>query len=109
MKYTIINDKEYNIITYSHFINKLKGLMFRKKPITNIYMISRCNSIHTLFMKQNIDVCILDKNYKILYLESNLTKNQIIKRNGYYTLEMPLNTAKHLKIGDIFTIYELIK
>lgn len=109
MKYTIINDKKYNIITYSNFFNKLKGLMFKKEPIKNIYMFTNCSSIHTLFMKQNIDLCILDKNYKIIYSEENVTKNKLIIKNGYYTLEMPLNTAKYLKTGDKLKIYEYIK
>ena len=73
--YTIINDKKYQIITFEDFISKLKGLMFRKEVISDIFLFKRCSKIHTFFMKQDIDLCILDKNFKILYLKSNLKKN----------------------------------
>jgi len=102
--YTIINDKKYNIIPMSSFFNKTIGLMFRKDIISDIYLFSRCSCIHTFFMKQNIDVCILDKDFKILYLVSNLKKNKILIKKGYYTLEMPLGTACFLKIGSYLKI-----
>lgn len=102
--YTIINEKKYQIIPYSTFKNKLKGLMLKKKPIKEIYLFNNCHSIHTFFMKQNIDICFLDKNYKILKKYENQGKNKIIIGKGSYTLEMPLKTAKHLKIGDTFKI-----
>lgn len=97
-----INNKKINIITYDTFIPKLKGLMLKKDKIKNIYRFKKCNSIHTFFMKQNIDICITDKNNKILYLKENLEKNKIILpiKKGYYTYEMPLNTAKYLKINN---------
>ena len=102
--YTIINDKKYPIIPYTTFKNKLIGLTFKKKPIKEIYLFKHCKSIHTFFMKQNIDICFLDKNYKILKTQENLKKNKILIGKGYYTLEMPLNLAKHLKIGDVLQI-----
>ena len=102
--YTIINDKKYNIITYSSFYKKSIGLMFREDIIKDIYLFDKCSSIHTFFMKQNIDICILDKNYKIIYVESNLKNNRIRIKKGYYTLEMPLNTACYLKVGNYFKI-----
>jgi len=51
-------------------------------------------------MKQNIDLCILDKNFKILYLYENLSKNKVIIKKGFYTLEMPLGTSKYLKLNE---------
>ena len=40
-------------------INKLFGLMFRKKPIKEVYILYNCNAIHTFFMRQNIDIIII--------------------------------------------------
>ena len=97
--YTLINNKKYKIITMNTFFKRLKGLMFKKEPIRDIYLFPRCSSIHTYFMKQKIDVCILDKNFYITYLEKNVKPRKIIIKKGYYTLEMPLNTAKKLKLG----------
>ncbi len=102
--YTIINDKKYDILLMNTFFERLKGLMFKKDAIKNIYMFPKCSSIHTYFMKQNIDVCILDKNYNITFICSNLKKGRVLIKKGYYTLEMPLNTSKYLKIGDKFII-----
>ena len=102
--HTIINDKRIEIITFNTFSEKGKGLMFRKTPIKKIYMFKKCSSIHTFFMFQSIDVCILDKNYKIVYLKEKMKKNRILIKKGYYTLEMPLGSSKHLKIGDLFNI-----
>lgn len=101
---TIINNKKYKVIPMTTFKNRLKGLMFKKEAIKDIYLFPKCSSIHTYFMKQNIDVCILDKNHTILYSKENVKKRQIIIKKGYYTLEMPLETCKHLKIGEKLTI-----
>ncbi len=98
--HTVINNKKYKIITMNTFFKRLKGLMFKKEPIRDIYLFPRCSSIHTYFMKQKIDVCILDKNFYITYLEENVKPRKIIIKKGYYTLEMPLNTAKKLELGN---------
>ena len=102
--YTIINNKKYNIIKMNTFFKRLKGLMFKKEKIKDIYMFPRCSSIHTFFMKQNIDICILDKNCKIVYLHKSLEKGKILIKKGYYTLEMPLNTCKSLTLGETLEI-----
>ena len=104
--YIKIDDTKYKVITMNTFFKRLKGLMFIKKPITNIYLFPKCSKIHTLFMRQNIDICILDKNYNISYKESNVKKNRFIIKKGYYTLEMPLNSSKSLKLN---TKIKLIK
>ena len=98
--YTIINNKKYKVNLMNNFYKRLKGLMFKKEPVTEIYLFPKCSSIHTYFMKQNIDVCILDKNYKVVYIKESLKPNCIIIKKGYYTLEMPLKTARNIKIGD---------
>lgn len=97
--HVIINNKKYNIVVMNSFFKRLKGLMFKKEAINTIYIFPRCSSIHTFFMKQSIDVCILDKNYIITYKCSSLKPRRILIKKGYYTLEMPLNTSKYLSIG----------
>ena len=80
------------------------GLM-GKKNINYGLIFPRCNSIHTCFMKEAIDVIMCDKNYKILYIYPNLTKNKFIlpKKGVYYTIELPVNYLSY-SIGDIVTI-----
>ena len=98
--YTLINNKKYKIITMNKFIKRLKGIMFKKESIKTINIFTQCSSIHIYYMKQKIDECILDKNFYITYLEENVKPRKIIIKKGYYTLEMPLNTAKKLKLGN---------
>ena len=96
----IYKDKNLSVINYSSFFNKLKGLMFKKEPIKDAYLFKRCRSIHTFFMKQNIDVIITDKDYKILLVKENVSKNKIIAcKKGFYTFELPIGTAKNIKIN----------
>lgn len=98
--YTIINKKKYEVVKMDTFIKRLKGLMFKKDPIEKIYFFPKCSSIHTYFMKQNIDICILDRNYKVLYKKSDLKPRRVLIKKGYHTLEMPLNTVKNININD---------
>ena len=87
------NDKlDINIKFCNKFYDRLLGLMF-KKNINYGLCFPRCNSIHTFFMLENIDVVMTDKNYKILYIYKNLKPNKIIlpKKNVHYTFELPTN------------------
>ena len=88
-------------------INKLIGLMFRKEPIKEGYILYNCNAIHTFFMRQNIDVIMIDKNNKIVLIRENVKKNKIIiKKEGIHTLELPLGTSKEYKINGIIKIID---
>ncbi len=102
--YIEIDNKKYNVISMNTFFERLKGLMFKEEAIKDIYLFPRCSSIHTYFMKQNIDVCILDKNFCVLYKKENVKPKTIIIKKGYYTLEMPLNTVKNINIGQKLNI-----
>ena len=105
MMYTIINDKKINIITLNSFFKRFIGLMFKKNTITDIYMFPNCFGIHTFFMRQKIDLCFLDKDYKIIDTVSCVKKNKVMIRKSYYVLEMPLDTARYLEKGKILNIY----
>jgi len=101
--YTVINNMKYEIIEQKTFKNRLLGLMFKKKKIDKIYLFKNCNNIHTCFMLQNIDICMTDKNNKIIYLKENVKPFRIIiKLKAKNTYEMPLNTVKLLKLNQDF-------
>lgn len=60
-------DLSFEVEEASSFGERLMGLMFRKDMESDKGMlIKNCNSIHTFFMRFNIDVLFLDKNYKIV-------------------------------------------
>ena len=98
----IIDSKNYFMEEYNSFFQKLHGLMFKRKKLNYIVCFPKCNAIHTFFMFQNIDVCMTDKNNKILYVFHNLKPWRIIfpQKKAYYTYEMPIGCSNNLKIND---------
>ena len=101
----IIKDKQIELNFANSFLKKLKGFMFKKD--INCALRFKTNSIHTFFMKTNIDLIMTDKNNKILYIYKNLSPNKIIiHHNVYYSYEFPSNFITDLKINDILIIKE---
>lgn len=88
----IYEDKKIEIFDCNTFFSRLKGFMF-KKNIKYALLFNKCNSIHTFFMKSNIDVIMCDIDDNILYYYNNLSKNKIIfpKKKVYKTIELPVN------------------
>ena len=86
----IYDNKEISLIECKSFYDRLKGFMFTKN-INNALLFNKCNSIHTFFMRENIDVIMCDKNNNILYYYRNLSKNKIIlpKKGVSKALETP--------------------
>ena len=100
----VINNKEISLINCTSFYQRLKGFMFTKQA-NNALMFLHCNSIHTFFMKMNIDVLMCDKNDNILFIYNNLKPNKIIfpKKNVYKVIEIPtgiynINSNTKIKI-----------
>lgn len=64
-----------------------------EKNINRALLFDKCNSIHTFFMKENIDVIMCDKDNNILYYYKDLGKNKVIlpKKNVRKVFETPSN------------------
>jgi len=94
------NNKEINLVECNTFYSRFKGFMFCKK-IDKALLFNNCNSIHTCFMKNNIDIIMCDKDYKVLYYYPNFKKWKFIfpKKEVYLTIETPANYF-NIKIGD---------
>lgn len=88
----VINEKEIELTECTTFYTRLKGFMFTK-TINKALLFNKCNSIHTFFMKTNIDVIFCNKNNEILYYYKNLPPNKIIlpKKNVTKVFELPTN------------------
>ncbi len=101
------NNKTYPIILANTFFKRLYGLM-GKKNINYGMLFPNCNSIHTFFMKENIDIIGLDKNNEVIYKYENLDKNRIIKIHNDIKntsiLELPANSSKKIRIGSILIL-----
>ena len=70
-----------------------------EKNINRALLFDKCNSIHTFFMKENIDVIMCDEDNKILFYYKDLPRGKIIltkygvKRvfetpSGYFDIEI---------------------
>ena len=101
--YLFVNKKKIEIIDCLSFSSRLMGFMFQKDKIKAGKRFPKCNSIHTFFMKQEIDVIMTDKNNKIVKI---FKPNRIIlpQKNVYYTYELPVGVSNFYKVNDILEI-----
>lgn len=85
-------DKSIELTECISFYSRLKGFMF-KKNIDKALLFNKCNSIHTYFMKTNIDVILCNKDNEILYYYNNVSPNRIIlpKKHVTKVFELPVN------------------
>ncbi|MBP5683781.1 MAG: DUF192 domain-containing protein [Bacilli bacterium] len=97
----IVDNKEFNLVIAKSFFKKLKGLMFQKEIKENLIFI-HCSSIHTFFMKRNIDILFFDKDKNLLEIHKDVKKNKIIIcKHAYYTIELlsnKVNLDKDIKL-----------
>lgn len=89
--------------TCNKFKDRLIGVMFKKKKIDRCYYFPNCNSIHTFFCFQNIDIVMTDKNNNIIYEYNNFKPWKIIlpKKDVKNVYEFPANTSKKEKLSII--------
>ena len=100
----VINDQEFNVGVANTFKKRLFGLMGKKNIKTGLFF-PKTRSIHTFFMKEAIDVIMIDKDNTIIYYQKNLPKNKIIiKKKAYHTIELPHNSLNNIKIHDKLVI-----
>lgn len=91
--YLVYGNKQIKLVNCNTFFKRFMGFM-GKKNIDHALMFDRCNSIHTFFMKEKIDVIFCDRNNKILFFYKNLKRNKVIlpKKNVWKVYETPCNT-----------------
>lgn len=68
---------------------KIKGLIGKKTPKTIIFKTRF--GIHTFFLKFSIDLIVLDKNKKIVFIKRNIKPNKIVFWNPKFNkvIELP--------------------
>jgi uncharacterized membrane protein (UPF0127 family) len=84
---------------------RLVGLMFRKSPPENSkgLLLDPCNSIHTCFMRYDLDVIFMDRSNKIVKVIKKIPPWRMtwIYFKAQKTLELPAgNLPIDLKEGD---------
>ena len=63
----LYNNKDIDLYECKSFFSRLKGFMFTRN-IDKALLFDKCNSIHTFFMKENIDVIMCDNDNKVLFV-----------------------------------------
>lgn len=88
------------------FWKRLLGFMFQRKKITTGKCFPHCNSVHTFFMFQKIDIIVCNKDMKIIELKKAFPTNHILFpiQGASYILELPLGSIENLKIGDTISL-----
>jgi len=102
----IVNNKPLKTGVANNFFTRLKGLLGRRfMPAGEALVIYPCNSIHTFFMKFNIDVVFLDKNLMIKRVIRNLKPFRAVPyvKGAYYAVEMAGGTLPEYFTMDIST------
>lgn len=104
--YIILNGNRIKVEVAKSFKEKLIGLI-GKKNIDQGLLIPNCNHIHTYLMNDNIDVLFIDNRNSVIYKYLNMPKNRTFKVyediNKTSVLELPKNTSKNIRIGDVLT------
>lgn len=99
----------YNLVTLENvliadtFLARFKGYMFQKKPKYKAILIKPCNSIHTFFMKFDLDVLFLDENMKVVKKMEALKPNKMIMpiKEAKYVLEGKAKAFAKIDLGDV--------
>ena len=90
----LIDDKEINIKNCKSFKDRLLGFMF-KKNINSGLLFEKCNSIHTIFMKESIDVIVIDENNIVVGYKKRLKPYKFYRiRDAKKIIELPKNSIK---------------
>ena len=92
---------DIKIVFADNFFRRFKGLMFKKNADFGLVFTNLVDSsIHTSFMRFDIDVYFLDKN-KVIFEKATLKPWRFYKpqRNAKYILETKKDKLK-LKVGE---------
>ena len=93
--HVIIDKTKFNLIDCVSFSSRFMGLMFTR-DFDYCMRFRKCNSIHTFFMKTNIDVVMTDKDDNVLYVFKDLKPWRVIlpKKGVYSTYELHSGSIK---------------
>lgn len=98
----ISGDDSIPVAKADTFLKRLIGLMCRKKSDYGL-LLNPCNSVHTFFMRYELDLLFLDESNRILKVMRNVKPRRITGavRGAKTVLEYPssLGAFRGIKIG----------
>ena len=89
------------------YFKRLTGYMFRKKPHHGAILFTPCNSIHTFFMKFNIDVLFLNEHMQVIKKIEGLTQGKVVNMviGAKMVIESKEGTFAYIKEGDTLDLF----
>ena len=98
----VITDMISDMFFADTFIKRLAGYMFRKKPHHESIMFTPCNSIHTFFMRFNIDVLFLNEDMIVIKKIEDLRPGCVVApvKEGKYVMEGESGLFHPYEIGN---------
>lgn len=92
-----------NVVIADRFFSRLKGLMGKNTIEDEEGLLIRpCNSIHTFFMKFNLDIAFIDNNFMVLEIYRDLAPNKLSKiyKKSKFVIESKTGSLNKLKKGE---------
>lgn len=99
-----LNDQiiSHDIYLADNFFKRLRGFMFYTKPHHEVLVFEPCSSIHTFFMRFDIDVVFLDAQMYVVKVVKGLGKGKVVSpvKSAVYTLEGAKGFFENVLVGD---------
>lgn len=99
-----------NVTLANSFFLKLMGFMFKPRPTDDTGILFKTNSIQTHFMRFDLDVVFLTKDYKVVRIIRSLKPWRITRFHlkAKYTLELPSGfLPTELAVGDTLEVSDV--
>jgi uncharacterized protein len=100
-----------NVVLADRFLSRLKGLMGKSKIEDDEGLLIRpCNSIHTFFMKFNLDIAFVDENFVVLEVYRDLAPNKLSKiyKKSKFVIEGKAGSLSKLNKGEKIKIVKKV-
>ncbi|MBF7084346.1 DUF192 domain-containing protein [Desulfallas sp. Bu1-1] len=114
MKLLVVNGRQIagEVIVAQNFTARLKGLLGRKGLAPGSALVTKpCNSIHTWFMKFNIDVLFIGRSGRVVKAVEDLRPFKVATaRVAAFVIELPAGTIREhgIKTGDVVEVVSWI-
>lgn len=81
---------EIKIVKACGFWRRFTGFMFQKSA-DYVMLFENCTSVHTFFMRFNLDIAFLDKNNKVVAVKKNVKPWRVVMpvKNAVSIVEVP--------------------
>ncbi len=97
----------FKVLEARGFVSRAKGLLFTtpEKFGDSCLLFKNCSSVHTFFMRENLDILFCDRNFLVIQTHLNQKPGKILTcGKAYAALERFASDAYWPKEGERFVI-----